>query len=60
MFDGVFCNVIPEVCMFFQSGIIAIQEHLESRERYALKAAHGPAGNGYLSIAHYGQIIKTK
>ena len=40
--------------MFFQSGMVTIQENLESKERYALKAAQSPAGNGYLSIAHYG------
>ena len=60
LFDGIFCNVIPEFCMFFQSGLIAIQENLESKERYALKAAQSPVGNGYLSIAHYGQIIRTR
>jgi hypothetical protein len=40
--------------MFFQSGMVTIQENLESKERYALKAAQSPAGNGYLSLAHYG------
>ncbi len=49
-----FCKVVPEVCIFFQSGLIAIQDHLESRERYALKAAQCPSGSGYLSLAHYG------
>ena len=50
---GILCQVVPEVCIFFHSGVIAILDHLESRERYGLKAVQCPAATGYLALAHF-------
>ena len=57
---GEFCYILPSFCEKMDEGFWDLKDDIDNKDRYAVKAAHGPAGSGWRTLIHYAQIIKDK